>query len=121
MRRSRRWCRSKWIAKKAQKNLALAVWDLPREYARDARKFRLTGARRFIPVRAAYTHNLCGIIVADVKEGKNSITLAVGTKRRAMKDLDLRLGDNVMAKVFERDGAAIAYLYTTSERRRPCA
>jgi hypothetical protein len=101
------------VAKRAQRNLALAVWDLPREYARDVRQFRLTGARRFIPVRAAYTHNLCGIIVADVKKGKNSITLAVGTEPRAITYLDLRLGGNLMAKVFERDGAATAYLYNT--------
>jgi hypothetical protein len=100
-------------AARAQDNLALAVWDLPREYSRDPRDFRVEGARRFLPVRAPYTRNLCGIIVADIREGKNSISLAVSTKRRAIKSLDLRLSLNAMAKVFERDGRAIAYLYAT--------
>ena len=100
-------------AARAQDNLALAVWDLPREYSRDPRDFRVEGARRFLPVRAPYTRNLCGIIVADIREGKNSISLAVSTKRRAIKSLDLRLSGNAMAKVFERDGRAIAYLYAT--------
>ena len=98
-----------------QKDLALAVWDLPREYSRDARRFRLAGAKRFVPVRAPYTHNLCVIIIADIKQGKNTISLAVSTPRRAVGSLDLQLTDGVRAKVVERDGRATAYIYATGK------
>ena len=45
----------------------------------DQSKYKLTGAQRFLPVRASYTQNLCGIIVADVKKGQNVISLTVST------------------------------------------
>jgi hypothetical protein len=95
----------------AQPGLALALWDLPREYSRDEGRFRLRGAQRFIPICAPYTGNLNGIVVADIKPGKNRITLTLTTGRRVPRTQDILLGENGMAKVFERDGSAMAYLF----------
>ena len=103
-------------AKTAQRNMALAVWDLPRQYSKDQSKFRLTGAVRFIPVRASFTHNLCGIIIADIKKGTNVITLTAATPQRTPKSLDMSLGGNIMAKVIERDGVSNAYIFTTGSK-----
>lgn len=98
-------------AEVAQPALALAVWDLPREYSQDPPRFRLRGAQRFIPVRAPFTGNLNGIIVANIKRGRNPITLTVATPPNTTRSLDLLLGDDAMAKVFERDGGAMAYVF----------
>jgi len=99
--------------------LALAVWDIPREYSQQPERFRLLGAQRFIPVRAPFTGNLNGILVADIKKGLNRITLTVATPARTPRFLDLRLSDGVMAKVFERDGGAMAYVFPTRTTPQP--
>jgi hypothetical protein len=100
----------------AQPALALGVWDIPREYSKDASRWKLSGAQRFIPVRAPYTGNLCGILVAGIQEGKNIIRLAVSGPRRPPKCIDLDLGGNLRAKVFQRDTTATAYLYNVGTK-----
>jgi len=91
------------------------VWDIPREYSARKRAFRVKSARRFVPVRAPYTDNLCGILVANVRPGENRIVLTVRTPPREPRSLDLALGESAMAKVFERDGTATAYLFASGE------
>ena len=98
-------------AQVAQPALALAVWDVPREYSKDTARFRLRGAQRFVPVRAPFTGNLNGILVADIRKGVNRVTLTIMTPPRTPRSLDLLLGDSVMAKVFERDGGVMAYAF----------
>ncbi|MCB9770355.1 MAG: hypothetical protein H6752_19325 [Candidatus Omnitrophica bacterium] len=96
-------------------NLALAVWNLPRTYTEDSNQFLLQGAERFIPVRAPFTGNLNGILIADLKKGKNQMTLEVKTDSRPLQFLDVRLGESAFAKVLDRGGESTAYLFTTAE------
>lgn len=100
-------------AKKPRRALALAVWDIPRAHTRDPARVRVAGATRFLPVRAAFTGNLCGIVVADIRQGTNRIELTVRGPARPPRSQDLRLGERVMAKVFELPGGAMAYVYLT--------
>lgn len=95
----------------AQPNLALGVWHLPRDYSRDPASYELTGAKRFVPIRASFTRNLCGVVVADVVPGQNNISVLVKTKARTPRSVDMTLRNNVKAKVLARDGTSTAYLY----------
>ena len=95
----------------SQPNLALGVWNLPRQYHKDPSFYQVTGAQRFIPVRAAYSGNLCGIVVANIQPGTNNISVLVTTKSRTLQSLDMQLSANNRAKVIDRDGTGIAYLY----------
>lgn len=99
----------------SQDSLTLAVWDIPRDFTSDSSTYSLTGAKRLIPVRAPYTSNLCAIIVADIKSGANLITLRVASSPRKPLTLDLRLAGKVLAKVFDRPGQPVAYVYTTGD------
>lgn len=98
-------------AARSQHNLALALWDIPREFSKNAADYQVHGAKRFVPLRAAYTENLCGLVIADLHEGANQIEVVVTSPRRAPLSIDFKLNDAVNAKVFERDGTATAYLY----------
>lgn len=98
-------------ARTGRKDLALALWDIPRTFTRDAACFSLSGAERFIPVRAPYTQNLCGILVADVNEGSSRIELVVSSPPRAAATMDLQVNESVKAKVFERGEVTTAYLF----------
>ena len=104
-------------SKVAKKDIALSIWDIPREYSENLQVYSLQGATRFIPVKAPFTGNLNGILVADVQKGKNTVTLKVSSDSRNIISQDLKLNDAIFAKVFERDHDSIAYLYNpTSEK-----
>lgn len=62
-------------------------------------------------MRAPYTQNLCGILVADVNEGGNRIELVVSSPSCAPATLDFQVTESVKAKVFERGEVSIAYLF----------
>jgi len=98
-------------AKAPQKNLALAVWDIARTFTRESAKYNVAGAKRFVPIRAAYTNNLCGVLVADIAQGPNYIELTVTSSARPPESIDIRVSDEIGAKVFERNGGKTAYLF----------
>ena len=102
-----------------QSNLALGVWNIPREYSKDPSFYVVSGAQRFIPVRAAFTQNLCGIVVANIQAGQNNISVLVTTKTRALNSLDMQLTTNIRAKVLDRDGTGVAYIYTLGSAAEP--
>lgn len=97
----------------ARRALALAVWDLPRAYSSDGAAYRLRGAQRFVAMRAPFTGNLCGIVVADLRQGRNRIELTVSTEPRPLRTLDLMLGKHTAARVFETEAGAMAYVFAT--------
>ncbi|MCC6443303.1 MAG: hypothetical protein IT210_07580 [Armatimonadetes bacterium] len=100
-------------AKAPRPALPLALWDLPREYSRRESDYSVQGATRFIPAQAPCTGNLCGILITDIKAGANTILLTVRTRPRSPKTMDFASGKEIMAKIFERDGSATAYLFAT--------
>ncbi|MCA9428768.1 MAG: hypothetical protein KC994_27060, partial [Candidatus Omnitrophica bacterium] len=86
-----------------------------RAYTEDSNQFLLQGAERFLPVRAPFTGNLNGILIADIKKGENRITLNVKTDSRPLQFLDVQLGKTAYAKVLDRGGESTAYLFTPAE------
>ena len=95
-----------------QANTAFAVWNIPRAYSKNLSYYVVSGAQRFIPIRAAFSQNLHGIIVANIVPGTNNISVLVTTKSRTCVPVDMQLGTNLRAKVLTRDGISTAYLYT---------
>ena len=93
------------------KDLALAVWNIPRTFSQDPSSWRLSGAKRFIPVRAPFTANFNGIIEANIHPGRNRIRLAINTPARPPATLDYRIPGPAKAKVFPREKDLIAYLF----------
>ncbi len=102
-------------AEQAKKNVALAVWDIPRTFTEDASHYRVDGAKRFVPVRASYTNNLCGIVIADLVKGENRIEVAVDTESRRPATLDWQIGA-ARAKVLDRDGVSTLYLFAAGDQ-----
>jgi hypothetical protein len=98
-------------ARAAQRNLSLAVWDIPRAFTTDSSNVVLNGGKRFIPVRASFTGNFCGIVVADVLEGKSRIELLITSAKRDLKTIDYQINDLVKGKLFERNGRSTLYLF----------
>ena len=103
-------------AKAARKNLALAVWDIPREWKAGQGWYETSANCRFVPVRAPFTGNLNGVLVADVKPGANTLTLTVKTPRRTPGRTDVALnGGGIKGQVFSRDGQSTAYLFAVDK------
>ena len=103
-----------------QKNLALAVWDIPREWRKGQRWFATSRSCRFVPVRAPYSGNLNGFLLADVKAGVNRFTLKVKSPRRELEQTELALNGGqgmgqIRGQVFTRDGRTMAYLCPAGE------
>lgn len=96
-------------------DMAVAIWDIPRTYTEEASQIKLVGAKRFIPVQTPFTENLCGIVIADIQKGKNEIAVMVSSSPRPVRKIDIRIGKESFAKVFERDGGAIAYIYNAGK------
>lgn len=94
----------------AKKAFPLALWDLPREWKANGGWWTLKGQARFIPLRAPFTGNLNGILEVDAKPGVNEYHLLVTTPPRAPASQDVVL-ESVHAKVFERDGQSMAYVW----------
>ena len=103
-------------AQAARKNLALAVWDIPREWNAGQEWYETSANCRFVPVRAPFTGNLNGVLVADVKPGANTFTLTVKTPRRTPGRTDVALnGGGIKGQVFSRDGQSTAYLFAADK------
>ena len=94
----------------ALKQFPLGLWDIPREWKAGEGWWKVTGANRFVPIRAPYTGNLNGILEVDAKPGKNEYRLTITTPKRAPQSQDILL-KTVHAKVFSRDGQSMAYIW----------
>lgn len=90
----------------------LALWDIPRRWQADSDWWSVQGKARFVPVRAPFTDNLNGILVVDAQPGINEYQLRITTPPRTPVSQDVLL-ENVHAKVFERDGQTMAYVWPT--------
>jgi hypothetical protein len=88
----------------------LALWDIPREWKPGDGWWRAHGDARFIPVRAPFTGNLCGILEVVARPGRNEYRVRIGTTRREPRSQDITV-DGLEAKVFQRDGRSMAYLW----------
>jgi hypothetical protein len=100
-------------AKAAQKNLALALWNIPREFQPGEGWFQTSAQCRFLPVLAPYSDNLNGFLVADVAPGRNVFEVRISSAPREPKLLDFQIGASVRGKVVRRDGTSMAYLWPT--------
>jgi hypothetical protein len=99
-----------------QQNMVLMLWDIPRAWQQGSGWWQVDGKARLIPVRAPYTGNLNGALVAHIKEGGNTFTLRISTPERALRRTTVMLGDLVEGRVFQRDGQVIAYLWPTNDK-----
>jgi hypothetical protein len=97
----------------AQKNLALALWNIPREWRKGGGWWSVEGAARFVPVRAPFTANLNGLLVADLKRGENKFTVTIKTPARKLIASTVKISDSIEGRVYERDGQTTAYLWPT--------
>jgi hypothetical protein len=95
-----------------QKVLGLALWDIPREWREGDGWYAVEGAARFVPVRAFYTGNLCGVLEVQAKPGLNTYKVLINTPKRTPQSLDIAV-EGVRGKVFERDGQSMAYVWPT--------
>jgi hypothetical protein len=95
---------------KEQKALGLALWDIPREWREGDGWYAVEGAGRFVPVRAFFTHNLCGVLEVQAKPGLNTYKVRINTPPRQPVSQDIAV-DGVRGKVFERDGQSMAYVW----------
>ncbi len=100
-------------ASAAQRSLALALWDLPRQWREGDGWWNVKGAARFVPVRAPFTGNLNGILVADVKEGTNTFVLKIHSPEQQPMATAFKLSDTLEGRVFHRDGQYFGYIWTT--------
>ena len=101
-------------ARSAQMGLALGVWDIAREWKAGTGWYETTPGCRFVPVRAPFTGNLNGVLLADAKAGQNTFTLTIKTARRAPEQTEVSLnGGGIRGQVFSRDGQSTAYLCAT--------
>jgi len=95
----------------ALKSFPIALWDLPREWKTGEGWWQAPRGARFVPVRAPFTGNLNGILEVNAAPGRNEFRLRITTPPRAPVNLDLAAG-NVRGKIFERDGATMAYVWS---------
>lgn len=102
-------------AKIKQKNLALALWDIPREWRKGEDWWSVAGqGARFVPVRAPFTANLNGLLIADIAMGQNKFTVTIKTPARKPVRSTVKLaGGTIEGRVFERDSQLMAYLWPT--------
>ena len=96
----------------AKKAFPIALWDLPREWKSGEGWWVVQGAARFVPLRAPFTGNLNGILEVDANPGRNEYHVRISTAKRAPVSQDFAV-DGVQGKVFERDGATMAYVWPT--------
>jgi len=96
-----------------QKNLVLALWDIPRGWRAGTGWWSVAGQARFVPVRAPFSANLNGLLVADVKTGENKFSVTLKTPARDLIPSTIHVGDAIEGRVLERDGQTMAYFWPT--------
>lgn len=89
----------------------LAVWDIPREWRPGKDWFKTETAREFIPVLAPQTGNLNGVLVVDLKPGRNELAVGMATPQRELQTMDHCFGDSVRGKTWTHDGRSTTYLW----------
>lgn len=94
----------------ARPQFPIALWNLPRTWQPGEGWYQAEDGARFVPLKAPFTENLNGFLIADLKEGENTFSLRISSPPRAPRTLDIAKGD-LRAKVFERDGRNMAYVY----------
>ena len=92
-------------ATKAQSNLPLALWNLPREFQPGDDWFHASPNSRFVPIVAPYTGNLNGFFIANVVEGHNVFTLRIDSPARPLQSMDFQIGTSLRGKIFTRTAA----------------
>jgi hypothetical protein len=97
----------------ARKDLALALWNVPREFRPGEDWFCTSANCRFVPVLAPYSDNLNGFLVANVAKGSNTFRVRFTSPPRRPTLLDFRIGTSVRGKIFRRNGQTMAYLWPT--------
>jgi len=103
-------------AKVAQRNLALAVWNIPRAWRTGKAWYDTSANCRFVPVVAPFSGNLNGFLICQVRPGANSFTLKLTSAPRAIESTALSFGGGAVAgRVFNRDHKPLAYLCSTRE------
>lgn len=103
----------KVTAEKAQRNLTLALWDIPRRWRPGNGWWSVSENARFVPVRAPFTETLNGILVADVQEGENTFVVTVNSPARAAETTTVKVDELIEGRVYARDGQVTAYLWAT--------
>jgi len=103
-------------AKKAQRNMAFALWNIPRQWSKDSDWWSASNGCRFVPVRAPYTHNLNGILVADILEGANTFSLTINAPPRPLQETTFKISDLVEGRVFFRDDEYFSYFWPTKPK-----
>jgi hypothetical protein len=99
---------------RAAKCVPLAIWDIPRQWQPGTDWLKAEDAREFIPVVAPQTDNLNGVLVVDLKEGKNTFTVEITTPARELQTMDTSFADRVRAKTWARgthDDRPVTYLW----------
>lgn len=94
-----------------QRNMALALWDIPREWSPQRGWWSVSGDARFLPVRAPYTGNLNGILVANIAPGENRFTVVIRRPARELQVTGIVLDNAIEGRVYLRDGKLMAYLW----------
>jgi hypothetical protein len=101
-------------AKADQDNLVLALWNIGRAWRKGQGWWNVErGKARFVPVRAPFTGNLNGLLVANIVKGENAFAVTIKTPPRRLVRSTIRIGDSVEGRVFRRDGQTMAYLWPT--------
>jgi len=104
-------------ARADQKNLALALWDIPRAWKKGAGWFKPQGDCRFVPMLAPFTDNLNGELVCNVRRGENRFSVRIISPRRALLGTELSLNEGkIQGRVFSREGQSMAYLCSQSAK-----
>jgi len=97
----------------SQKNMCLALWNIPCEWKEGEDWWKIQGEARFVPVRAPYTGNLNGVLVVDLEPGMNQFKVTFKCAYHEPETIDFKMGEHVEGKVFTRDGRTMAYLWPT--------
>lgn len=104
-------------AQAAQKNLALAVWDIPRAWEKGDGWFETRGGCRFVPLLAPFTDNLNGLLICNVRKGENRFAVRIKSPRQALRETALSLnGGQIQGRIFSRAGQSMAYLCSRSPK-----
>ena len=101
------------LAESEQKNLPISIWDIQREFSKLQSNYTVSGEgnARFVPVRAPFTGNLNGYLIADVVKGTNKFKITINSPQRKSERVEFEIKNSFKGKVFETNGRKDAYLW----------
>lgn len=92
-------------------NLPLALWDIPIMWDK-VNSYTLSGGNvRLVGICAPYTKNVNGMLICNLPKGKSVLTITFVSERREPNKMDFCIDDNILGKMFERDGQCMLYLW----------